>query len=104
MASNIRSKWNSHNKCFYPNLCVQYSHKTNSGSKHSGIKYALAAGFFCALAYYGLDNALNFGKASIVVPFTGLYPIIIIMVFIFLDERISLYQGIGVVLAIIVRA
>ena len=68
----------------------------------SGFNYALAAGIASVLAYYGFYNALKFGKASIVVPFTALYPIItIVMAFIFLNERISLYQGIGVVLAII---
>ena len=68
----------------------------------SGFNYALAAGIASVLAYYGFYNALKFGKASIVVPFTALYPIItIVMAFIFLNERISLYQGIGVILAVI---
>jgi transporter family protein len=72
----------------------------NLGS--SGFYYAIAAGLVSVLAYYGFYNALKFGKASIVVPFTALYPIItIIMAFIFLNERISFYQGTGIILAII---
>lgn len=72
----------------------------NVGS--SGFYYAIAAGLLSVLAYYGFYNALKFGKASIVVPFTALYPIItIIIAFVFLNEKISLYQGTGIILAII---
>jgi transporter family protein len=68
----------------------------------SGFNYAIAAGLFSVLAYYGFYNALKFGKASIVVPFTALYPIVtIVMAFIFLNERINIHQGIGIVFALI---
>jgi transporter family protein len=68
--------------------------KQNLNLGSSGFNYALAAGLVSVLAYYGFYNVLKFGKDSVVVPFTALYPIItIIMAFIFLNERMSLSRN-----------
>ena len=48
--------------------------------------------------YYALES----GKASIVVPLTAMYPlVVVILAAVVLGERLSPAQGIGVVLAIV---
>ena len=67
-----------------------------------GFSYSLAAGFASALAVVAFYSAMNSSKVSIVVPLTALSPIVtIVLSYLILSERISLIQGIGVVLAMI---
>ena len=62
---------------------------------------ALAAGVFGGAGYIFFVKALEHGKASVVIPLTALYPAVTaIIALIILREKISLYQGIGIVLAI----
>lgn len=63
--------------------------------------YALVAGALGVggtLTYY---LALNQGKVSVVVPLTALYPVItVILATTVLNEKLTFYQGFGVLLAI----
>ncbi len=62
---------------------------------------ALVAGVFGGAGYIFFVKALEHGKASVVIPLTALYPAVTaIIALIVLREKISLYQGIGIVLAI----
>lgn len=62
---------------------------------------ALVAGVFGGAGYIFFVKALEHGKASVVIPLTALYPAVTaIIALIILREKISLYQGIGIVLAI----
>ncbi len=67
-----------------------------------GFNYALAAGVAGTIALMSFYNAIKYGKVSVVVPFTALYPIITVTFsFIFLGERISIHQGLGIIFALI---
>src|SRR3977135_2738011 len=72
---------------------------------------ALSGGIIVAGLLSGLTNALgswclfralkNGAAASIVIPFTALYPLItVLLAFVFLGETLSLRQSLGAVLAI----
>lgn len=64
--------------------------------------WALASGFLNALGAWALFAAMKSGgKASIVVPFTALYPVVVaISAPIFLHESLTLLQGAGIVCAL----
>ena len=63
---------------------------------------AIIAGIFGGAGYLFFVKALEQGKASIVIPLTALYPAITaIIALVVLREKISLYQGIGILLAIV---
>ncbi len=67
-----------------------------------GFSFALSASILGTVAVMAFYAALEAGKASIVVPFTSLYPVIaIVLSYIFLNERLSSTQGLGVMLAVI---
>jgi transporter family protein len=73
--------------------------------KITGLDYsvaaALLAGFFGSVGYLFFVKALEIGKASIVIPLTAIYPAITaIIAAIFLHEKPSIYQWIGIVLAV----
>ena len=62
---------------------------------------AIIAGLFGGAGYLFFVKALEQGKASIVIPLTALYPAITaIIALIVLREKISVYQGIGILLAV----
>ena len=68
----------------------------------TGIVFAVLTAIFALIGTIVFFFALSKTKASILVPLTALYPVITILVsFIFLKEKITLVQGIGIVLAII---
>jgi transporter family protein len=78
----------------YPNENLSFS--------SSSFYYALAVGITGVIAYYGFYNAIKFGKVVIVVPLTSLYPVItIVLSLIFLGEKISIPQGLGIIFAIV---
>ncbi|ADI31557.1 protein of unknown function DUF6 transmembrane [Staphylothermus hellenicus DSM 12710] len=63
---------------------------------------AFLAGFFGGAGYVFFVKALEHGKASVVIPLTALYPAITaVIALIVLREKISVYQGIGIVLAVL---
>ena len=63
---------------------------------------AIIAGIFSSAGYLFFVKALEQGKASIVIPLTALYPAItVIIALVVLREKISFYQGIGILLAIV---
>jgi len=67
------------------------------------LAWALLSGFFNALGAWALLAALKSGgKASIVAPFTALYPIVVVFLAPFiLHESINTLQGVGIVCALI---
>jgi transporter family protein len=64
--------------------------------------FALVTGICGSLGGIAFFFALGYGRASIVVPLSSLYPAITILLsLVFLDERPSLTQGIGIILALV---
>ena len=67
-----------------------------------GILFAVLAGVCSSLGGFLFLRAVSRGNASVVIPFTALYPLItIILSFTILRETITAKQGIGIVLALI---
>lgn len=67
-----------------------------------GIFFAFLAGISSSLGGFLFLHAVSRGKASIVIPFTALYPLVtIILSFTILNETITAKQGMGIVLALI---
>ena len=67
----------------------------------SGFTFALIAAIFGSIGAILFYFALSRAEASVAVPLTALYPAVtIILSLIFLKEKLTLMQGIGVVLAI----
>jgi transporter family protein len=68
-----------------------------------GLTWALLSGVFNALGAWALLAALKSGgKASIVAPFTALYPIVVVFLAPFvLHESITLLQAVGIVCALV---
>jgi transporter family protein len=82
-------------------LIVFFVGKPQMNLHSPGFIYALIAGATSAVAIVAFYNALGTGKASIIVPFTALYPVITIIISILiLSERISLLKGVGLALAL----
>ncbi len=68
---------------------------------NKGSFYALVSGIACLLGVAAVYIALEKGKASLVIPFTALYPLITILLSaILLKEKITLMQGFGIIFAI----
>jgi transporter family protein len=67
------------------------------------LAWGLLSGVLNALGSWALFAALkNGGKASIVAPFTALYPLVVVLVApMLLHESISLLQGLGVLCALV---
>jgi len=61
----------------------------------------LLAGLFGGLGYVFFIKALESGNASIIIPLTAIYPALTtVLAVIFLGERISIYQLVGILLAL----
>jgi len=70
-----------------------------------GILFAVLAGGCSSLGGLLFLHAVSKGKASVVIPFTALYPLITtILSFTMLKETITAQQGMGIVLALISMA
>jgi transporter family protein len=70
-----------------------------------GVFFAVLAGICSSLGGVLFLQAVSRGNASIVIPFTALYPLItIILSFTILRETITIKQGIGIALALISMA
>jgi len=72
------------------------------GYSARSLTWALLSGVLNALGAWALFAAMKSGgKASIVSPFTALYPLVVVLVApIILHESISLLQGVGVLCAL----
>jgi len=67
-----------------------------------GILFSILAGICSSLGGLLFLHAVSKGKASVVIPFTALYPLItIILSFTILKETITAKQGMGILLALI---
>ena len=63
---------------------------------------AVVAGLAGSLGYVFFVKALERGEASIVLPLTALYPAVtVVLAFLFLHEKISMHQLIGILLAVV---
>ena len=83
-------------------LAVFLASKTSIDFNNNLSLIALLAGLFGGLGYIFFIKALEKGEASIVIPLTALYPAVtVILAFLILGEKISIYQVIGVILALI---
>jgi len=65
--------------------------------------YGLLSGLLSTLGAWGLFAAMRYGgKASIVTPFSALYPLIVVVLSPFvLHESVTALQGLGVLCALI---
>jgi len=76
--------------------------KFNIDANLKGAGIAMLAGAIGMVGLLSFLYAMSKGKASIVVLLTALYPLLtIILSFVILKEKISLTQGIGIILALI---
>ena len=76
----------------------KYRFETNP----TGITLAVLTALFGVIGTILFFFTLSKTKASVLVPLTALYPVITILLsFLFLKEKVTLIQGIGVVLAIV---
>ena len=83
-------------------LIVFFVGKPQMDLHSPGLVYALLAGVTSAVAVVAFYVALGSGKASIVVPFTALYPVVTIVIsFLVLSERISPLKGVGIAFALV---
>lgn len=68
----------------------------------AGISLAMLVAFFGVIGTVLFFFTLSKTKASILVPLTALYPVVTVLLsFAFLKEKITLVQGIGIVLAVV---
>jgi transporter family protein len=68
----------------------------------AGFSWAALGGFLAFVGFLTFFAALEQGKASTVVTLSALYPLVTILVsIVFLHEKLSARQGIGIVLALI---
>ncbi len=67
-----------------------------------GFNWAFAGGFFAFIGFLTFFAALEQGKASTVITLSALYPLVtIILSILFLHEKLSLRQGIGIGFALV---
>lgn len=80
-----------------------YPGKSVLAYSHRSLLLMLVSAFLNTLGAWALLAAMkNGGKASIVSPFTALYPLVVVMAApLILHESITLLQGVGVVCALI---
>ena len=79
-----------------------YLRPTFAGVTHTGFFITVIAGIITSLGAVAFYLALSQSKVSIITPLIALYPVVTItLAILFLKERLTLYQGIGIVLALI---
>lgn len=80
-----------------------YPGKALFGYSARSLTWAVLSGVFNALGAWALFAAMKSGgKASIVAPFTALYPLVVVLIApILLHESITLLQGAGVACALV---
>ena len=68
----------------------------------TGITFAILSGLMGSIGGFFFLYALRKGNASVVVATTALYPLVtILLTYFFLNESITIKQGIGIILALI---
>lgn len=68
----------------------------------TGILLTMLTAFFSMLGLVLFYFTLSKTKVSVLVPLTALYPVItVILSFVFLKEKVTLVQGIGIALAVV---
>jgi transporter family protein len=71
----------------------------------AGFTWAALGGFFAFVGFLTFFAALEHGKTSTVVTLSALYPLVTILLsIVFLHEKLSPRQGVGIVLALIASA
>ncbi|MBI5408216.1 MAG: EamA family transporter [Nitrospirae bacterium] len=74
-------------------------------TNRTGITYAILAGLFGSIGGLFFVHSISKGKASIVITFTALYPVVTILLsLIILKEGITVKQGLGILFALISMA
>lgn len=83
-------------------LTIFILNKGYSRVSGSSIYLPLIAGLCASIGSVFFNKALEKGEVSIVILLTALYPAVsIVLATIFLNEKLSLYQVIGIILAIV---
>jgi len=83
-------------------LSLYFYFKPIINARSPGFSYAIFAGVMGSIALIAFNAALANGKASIIVPLTALYPAVTaVLSYILLNERTTLLQSLGIILAII---
>ena len=83
-------------------LVFLFYSKFKFGTDSTGVTLAMLTAFFGVVGTILFFFTLSKTKASVLVPLTSLYPVItVILSFIFLKEKVTLVQSIGILLAII---
>lgn len=75
--------------------------KNRFDTNPSGISFAILTALFGVIGTILFFFTLSKTKASVLVPLTALYPVVTVLLsLIFLKEKVTLVQGIGIMLAI----
>lgn len=84
-------------------LLILFFLKPSMNLHFPDIGYAFLASIASSLAVVAFYQALEAGKAIIIVPLTAaLYPVVtVILSYIILNEKIGMFKGIGIILALI---
>lgn len=86
-------------------IVVLFMEKFHFEWSAAGFGWAALGGFFAFVGFLTFFAALDQGKASTVVTLSALYPLVTIVLSIaFLHERLTMRQGIGIVLALLASA
>jgi len=92
----------SNGRCAGVSIVVLFMEKFRFEWSVPGFTWAALGGFFAFIGFLTFFAALDQGKASTVVTLSALYPLITILLSIlFLHERLTPRQGIGIVFALI---
>ena len=79
-----------------------FYYKYKFDTNPTGITFAVLTSIFGVIGTILFFFTLSKTKASVLVPLTALYPVItVILSFIFLKEKVTLVQSVGIVLAIV---
>ncbi len=83
-------------------LAFLFYSKYKFDTNNTGISIAMLVALFGVIGTILFFFTLSKTKASVLVPLTALYPVVTVLLsIIFLKEKVTLAQGIGIVLAII---
>ena len=83
-------------------LLILFYSKQKFDTNTAGVGIAMLVAIFGVIGTILFYFTLSKTKASILVPLTALYPVItIILSFVFLKEKVTLIQGVGIGLAIV---
>ena len=82
-------------------LIFLFYSKNKFDANASGISLIMLAAFFGVIGSTLFFFTLSKTKASVLVPLTSIYPVVTVLLsFVFLKEKVTLAQGIGIVFAV----